>query len=613
VRVREANDQPAGGSDVSLHPNPAAAEMVVELPVPAGGTAGKVLQLHLQQPALAGLLELPNSTLQGLLIDRDGNVVSAGGNALPPDEIQVLRSASLHMAESPGSHDVVEQWSMSIAVARPQHARDWLTVVVAPHAGWGVPLQGQVLPWAGAFMAVLAIGLVASAREASRLGRPLQTLTRNADLVAAGGDAPLASTISPPNVREFEALLISLARADAVLRDRAEAERQALRLARNDHELLSSVMNATPDPIHVTDCADRFVLVNRAALLLHGAGTQQNTIVGRKPVDVFGAEVGGMLTEVARQVMASGRAQVKELRFGRRSFIVNTAPWRDASGRVAGTISVSHDVTEARAAEARLNQVQADLLRASRLSALGVMASGLAHEINQPLSAATNFLNAASRLLRTAPERSETLATAREAVVDAAAQTLRAGDIVHRLRRFVERGEPELRREDVVDLLDEACSVARADRAAGSAQLMMQVAPRIGEAMVDRIQIQQVVLNLIRNAGDALAGRMNGRIEVTANRAPADTVEIAVADNGPGLAPEVAGRLFEPFVSTKNDGLGIGLAICRAIVEGHGGVLDSAPNPGGGTIFRILLPLAGPPCPRANTVSRLEPQPEGGA
>jgi two-component system sensor kinase FixL len=251
--------------------------------------------------------------------------------------------------------------------------------------------------------------------------------------------------------------------------------------------------------------------------------------------------------------------------------------------------------------------MQAELLRATRLSSMGAMASGLAHEVNQPLAASTNFLNAAVRLLDFARSgHRAALDTAREAAAEAAAQMLRAGAIVRRLRHFVDRGEAELQAEDVGALIREACDLARSDGSTLGVRLVTEVDAAVGHALVDRTQIQQVLLNLIRNAAEALQvapGRKGeDRVVVAAGPAEDGGVEITVADNGPGLEPGVAARLFEPFVSTKREGMGIGLAICRTIVEGHGGRLSVDTPQGGesgrpGVVFRINLPQALHPVP----------------
>jgi PAS domain S-box-containing protein len=280
--------------------------------------------------------------------------------------------------------------------------------------------------------------------------------------------------------------------------------------------------------------------------------------------------------------------------YGRRLRRVDGVP-----GRVFG---VTIDVTEKREAAARLRQLQSELVHVSRLSAAGEMTSALAHELNQPLTAVASALRAAQRLLRAAPgTEAEVPNLALEALERAIGQALRAGQIVRRLREFVAKGETDRQPESLPGLIEEASTLALGGNKGDGVRLALHLDNRLPPVLVDRVQIQQVMLNLIRNAAEAMAdgGTRGGRVPrrelaIVAVPRGADEVEVAVADTGPGLAPEVAGRLFEPFVSTKPEGMGVGLSICRTIVEAHGGRLWAESNPGGGTVFRFTLPAALP-------------------
>lgn len=473
----------------------------------------------------------------------------------------------------------------------------WTEAVCAPRVDYLASWRKALALHLTLVALAAAVALLLADIVGRRLVRPLQRMIDHAGAVASRSDQR-AGDIPRSDVAEFETLRLGLERAEGVLRRRSAAERMALQEARTGHELLASVVNATPDLIHVKDLQGRYVLVNRAALQHHGVEDDEWKLLGRRANDVFSVDLARRLETIEREVLAHGEPRTCEVVSTRhdgvdRVYATTISPWRDATGRVAGVVDVARDVTEQRAGESRLRAVQGDLLRASRLSAMGAMASGLAHELNQPLAAATNYVNATGRLLermeldgRTAPDE------IRGAVKEAAAQLLRAGSIVRRLRDFIGRGEADLRGEDVCDLIVEACDVARADGVFAKVRLRVEVPAELTEAMVDRTQIQQVLLNLLRNAAEALDGRDNGEIVVRARTLPDGGLEIVVSDNGPGLAPEIVGRLFQPFASTKPVGMGIGLAICRTIVEGHGGSLDAAPNPDGGVAFRIgLVPL----------------------
>jgi PAS domain S-box-containing protein len=242
---------------------------------------------------------------------------------------------------------------------------------------------------------------------------------------------------------------------------------------------------------------------------------------------------------------------------------------------------------ERQRADARLQQLQSELFHAARLSAMGQMAAALAHELNQPLTAANNFIRTGQRLLA---KGNVEAGDAREVMGEAADQVLRAGQIISRLRSFVTPAESEKRVESVPRMVGEASALALSGTGALGLGVRFTFDPAADRALADRIQVQQVLVNLIRNAVEALAHCERRDLAITTARLDPSAIEIAVVDSGPGIADEVLDRLFEPFVSTNRNGMGIGLSICRTIVEAHGGRLRSRPNPTGGTIFHFTLP-----------------------
>jgi PAS domain S-box-containing protein len=465
----------------------------------------------------------------------------------------------------------------------------------------GHPMAETVVSAALAF--VLSLGMVALL--AGRLTRPLRALTEQARNVATGSDR-LAEPMPPLRIAEFDLLREGMVRADAVLRRRGAAERMALREARTGHELLASVINGAAESIYVKDLDLRYVMVNRAALLSGPEPRAEWQVLGRSTADLFPPVLAQRIDDADRAVLATGQISSFEQDYrldqatgAIRWVSMTSTPWKDAEGRVVGVVSVGRDITQSRVGEARLRAVQADLLRATRLSAMGAMASGLAHELNQPLAAATNYLNASGRLLeRGVKGDGEAFAASRRAASDGAGQLLRAGAIVRRLRDFVERGEAELQPDDIGHVLRETCDLARTDGVTEGVDLRLDLSLRDGLAMIDRTQIQQVLLNLIRNAAEAIGSvetaTDHGEIVISANDA-AGRMCIEVCDTGPGLPPGIAERLFQPFVSSKRTGMGIGLTICRTIIEGHGGRLTAEPNLAGGMLFRITLPASHPP------------------
>jgi two-component system sensor kinase FixL len=218
---------------------------------------------------------------------------------------------------------------------------------------------------------------------------------------------------------------------------------------------------------------------------------------------------------------------------------------------------------------------------------MGEMASALAHELNQPLSAIGNYLKGSQRLLENSSDERSTMI--RDAMDKAAEQALRAGQIIRRLRDFVSRGEAERRVESITKLVEEASALALVGVKEQGVRVRFQIDPLNDFVLADKVQIQQVLLNLMRNAVEAM--EESGKRELTVSTAPVEDgmVAVRVTDTGSGIAPEIASQLFQPFVTTKRQGMGVGLSISRTIIEAHGGQITVEPNPGGGTIFCFTL------------------------
>jgi len=235
--------------------------------------------------------------------------------------------------------------------------------------------------------------------------------------------------------------------------------------------------------------------------------------------------------------------------------------------------------------ERRLQDLQEELIHVARVSAVGTMASTLAHELNQPLTAVSSYMMAVQALLMV--DQPEAQKEAREALADGIAEAVRAGQIVRRLRDFVMRGETEREIVSLTKLIEEASALAGASQR--GIRVEMNLDSAVSLVLVDRIQIQQVLLNLIRNALEAMEGCERRELMLSTTAVSDDEVELAVADSGAGLSDQIADKLFEPFNSTKAHGLGVGLSICRTIVDAHGGRLWAEPVPEGGTVFRFTL------------------------
>ena len=246
------------------------------------------------------------------------------------------------------------------------------------------------------------------------------------------------------------------------------------------------------------------------------------------------------------------------------------------------------DLTERRSQERRMQELQSELVHVSRLTAMGEMASSLAHELNQPLSAITSYLRGAATLLKAEEVDRGRI---REAMDRSAAQALRAGDIIKRLREFVAKGETQHALEDPAVLLEEAAALALVGVKEQGVRVSLRCDHDLPEILVDKIQIQQVALNLIRNAVEAMETSSRRELVVAVTRLK-EFAFFAVADTGTGISPEIAEHLFQPFVTSKANGMGVGLSICRTIIEAHGGRISAGPNDGGGTVFEFTLPFA---------------------
>ena len=264
------------------------------------------------------------------------------------------------------------------------------------------------------------------------------------------------------------------------------------------------------------------------------------------------------------------------------------SPVRDASGAIIGASKTARDITERKAAESRLRSLQNELTHVARLNEMGQFSGALAHELNQPLAAIMNYMNVAKRLL----SQPDGVAKANDAIAKAGQQASRAGQVIQRMRDFVGKRDTNRTVENINKIAEDAIALGLIGSKVANIKLRTEFAPDPPLVMVDRVQIQQVMVNLLRNAAEAMIGAPKRELTVTTLAVEGGGVEVIIADTGPGIPEHVAKRLFEPFVTTKSGGMGIGLAISLNIVEAHGGRLEMTPNNGGGTVFRFRLPAA---------------------
>ncbi|WP_449411360.1 PAS domain S-box protein [Methylobacterium komagatae] len=361
--------------------------------------------------------------------------------------------------------------------------------------------------------------------------------------------------------------------------------------AREAH--LRSILDTVPDAMVVIDEQARIKSFSVAAVRQFGYEPQE--VVGRNISLLMpepyrshhDAYMARYLTTGERRIIGIGRVVVGQRKDGS-TFPMELSVGEMRSGGERYFTGFIRDLTERNQTETRLQELQSELVHMSRFTALGEMASTLAHEINQPLTAIASYLKGCRRLLGRMEGPEVSLLS--NAVNQAAEQALRAGQVIRHLREFVARGEGERHIESLPKLIEEASALALVGAKEKGIRVRFTLDPDAPLVLADRIQVQQVLLNLIRNAIEAMQDASNRELTV-ATRALSDEgfVEVCVSDTGTGLAPEVATQLFKPFVTTKASGMGVGLSICRTIVESHGGKIQAGPGPDGGTTFRFTL------------------------
>ncbi len=360
------------------------------------------------------------------------------------------------------------------------------------------------------------------------------------------------------------------------------------------HQLhFESILASVPDAMVVTDESGTVLAFSTAAEKLFGytaaemIGQAVNRLMAGRDRTNHDTYIGNYLRTGHRQIIGKGRVVIAARADGTLFPIDLKIGEARIDDRFLFTAFI-RDLTDQQRSELRMQEMQSELVHFSRLSAVGTMASALAHELNQPLTAVANYLEASRDLLDSPdPETREIL---REALSEAARQAVRAGEIVRKLRSYVSRGEVDTHPVSLQPLLADAVTLTKTSRDRSDIPVHIEIAENVDRVLADPIQIQQVVINLIRNAMDAMAGRENARIEIRASVSDeAGLVEIEVCDNGPGLSPEMKETIFKPFATTKAQGMGLGLSICQTIVEAHGGTIRAAAAPQGGTCFRFTL------------------------
>jgi two-component system sensor kinase FixL len=373
--------------------------------------------------------------------------------------------------------------------------------------------------------------------------------------------------------------------------------------------LLDVVIQTAPDAIVIIDREARILSFSPAAERLFGYGADE--ALGRNVNMLMAEPHRSQHDGYMQRYLETGEARIigigRHVQAMRRTGEVFDAEiaigaLQTESGEVfTGFI---RDVSDLARAESRAGRLQRKLDRLNRMHAIGEMSNAISHELTQPLLAISNFAQAAERRLAgEAPDTEEAL----RLLARIGEQAIRAGEILQRMRRLVDRGEVDPRPEDVNELVREAARLAITGAEQEGLRLVEDLAPDLPPVLADRVQIQQVIINLLRNAIEALIDTDDPELGLATAREPEDIhelrvqiapntsgmVRITISDNGRGLPETDLDRLFEPFTTTGDENVGIGLAICRSIVQAHGGRIWAEPNPDRGASFHFTLPVAG--------------------
>lgn len=359
--------------------------------------------------------------------------------------------------------------------------------------------------------------------------------------------------------------------------------------ARTSH--LRSILATIPDAMVVIDEHGLILSFSSAAERMFGftqdevAGENVSMLMASPDRECHNQYIERYRETGERRIIGVGRVTTARRRDGS-TFPIELAVGEAVTPEGRVFTGFIRDLTESQQAERRLHDLQAELAHVSRVSAIGTLAAALAHELNQPLTAITNYVEAARDMLRGQPNRDSVLD---EALDEAANQSLRAGQIVRRLRDFIARGDVEKTSNSLKKLVTEANALAFAGTGATEVDVSISLDPTADAILVDRIQIQQVIMNLVRNALEAIAQSPIKRLEIRSAPISASLIEVIVSDSGPGLSEDVTPTLFEPFRTTKESGMGLGLSICRTIVEGQGGRIWVESSRFGGSAFHFTL------------------------
>ncbi|MGZ5925576.1 MAG: PAS domain-containing sensor histidine kinase [Rhizomicrobium sp.] len=376
-----------------------------------------------------------------------------------------------------------------------------------------------------------------------------------------------------------------------IIRDLTDIKRELEEYAGADR-LLAGIVQSSDDAIISKTLEGTITSWNPAAERIFGHTAEQ--AIGRNIAILFPPDRLAEEEEIVRRLKANQSVEhfetVRLHKNGHEILVsISVSPIHDGQGRIVGASKTARDITDRTRTQEELRSIQNELFHVGRLSAMGQMSAAIAHELNQPLAAVANYAKAAQRTLQAEDVTPARLSFAVDAMEKVAAQAIRAGTIIRYLRDFVEKRETERTLQDLNEVVREAVTLGTMGHVRSRVQVMWELAPQLPQIAIDKIQIQQVAINLVNNAIEAMAQAETRQLKISSWQ-EGELLCLAISDSGPGVSSEVAERLFEPFVTTKANGMGIGLRICQSIVEAHGGTITVASGSAGAT-FNIKLPL----------------------
>jgi PAS domain S-box-containing protein len=376
-------------------------------------------------------------------------------------------------------------------------------------------------------------------------------------------------------------------------------------LLRREHEIserakiaerfLNSVVDNIPSMVFIKDARElRFIRINHTGEQLLGLTTKE--LIGKNDYDFFPESQAEFFTRKDREVLESGvelnipEEEIDTVALGKRWLHTRKVPLLDDEGQPIYLLGISEDITETKQTEEKIQRQQRDMAHVMRLSTMGEMASGMAHELNQPLTALTSYCGTAATLVNSLPSPPPQLG---EVLDRATEQAHRASQIIRHLRDFLSKGDDHKEPVDLDQVIKEMIDFIKPEMKNGHVKIEHQPGAQGCKIMANKVQVEQVLVNLVMNSLEAIrgSGKTRGNIIVQTRLLPNETIETTVTDNGPGIDVDMADRMFNPFQTSKSQGMGMGLSISRSIVEEYGGKLWADVQRENGALFGFNLPV----------------------